>query len=384
MERERYYHSMSAEVGVMSEQAVLPGAVRLLVVDDEVAICRQMASGLAAAGFQVVTANDAKGAIAQVAQTPPDVAIVDLEMPDVGGLVVIRHLKQAFGTSVHVIVLTGHDDEHSRAEAFDAGTDDYVLKPIGMSEIRRRISAAIRTQRAFVQVRLEKEATDRRLVYGQEANALLAHDLNNGLSVSLSNLSFLIETMKGDPDQTEALAATLRSVRRMSGLVANFVDISRFEDAAVKPMVTTQPVFQLLQSVIDVNAQAITRGVTFEVDCAPELQGRFDGGLVERVLHNLFGNASRYCNVGGKITLGGRRWHDGEDGSVEIAVTNSGPQIPEAIRGNLFGKYVQGKGGKRGMGLYFCRLVAEAHGGRIDCEARPEGPSFVVRLPGRA
>src|ERR1043165_3534847 len=154
---------MSSEIGVVSDGAVLPGAIRLLVVDDDVAICRQLASGLANAGFQVVTAHDAAGALAQATQTPPDVAIVDLGMPGVSGFDVIRQLKQAQGATVHVIVLTGQDDEASRAEAFDAGTDDYVLKPIGVSEIRRRVSAALRNQRAYVQVRLEKEAADRRL-----------------------------------------------------------------------------------------------------------------------------------------------------------------------------------------------------------------------------
>jgi two-component system, sensor histidine kinase and response regulator len=375
---------MSSEIGVVSETSVLPGAVRLLVVDDDEAICRQLASGLASAGYQVVTAHDASGAIAQSTLTPPDVAIVDLGMPDVGGFHVIRHLKQIHASAVHVIVLTGQDDERSRSDAFDAGTDDYVLKPIGISEIRRRVSAAIRNQRAFVQVRLEKEAAERRLVYGQEASALVAHDLNNGLSVSLSNLSYLLDTVQGDEDIKEALAATLRSVRRMSSLVANFVDVARFEDAAVKPMVARTKVRSVLQSVIEVHSSSVTRGASLEIDCTPELEGRFDGGLVERVLHNLFGNATRYVNQNGRITLGGRRWIDGEDGSVEIFVTNTGPQIPESIRGNLFGKYVQGKGGKRGMGLYFCRLVAEAHGGRIDYEARTDGPSFVLRLPGRA
>ena len=375
---------MTAEVGVVSEATVLPGSVRLLVVDDDVAICRQVASGLATAGFQVVTATDAAGAIAQADLTPPDVAIIDLGMPTTGGTAVIRHIKQQHGTAVHIIVLTGHDDERSRAEAFDAGTDDYVVKPIGLSEIKRRVNAALRNQRALVQVRLEKEAAERRLVYGTEATALLAHDLNNGLAVSLSNLSYLIDSIQGDPDQTDALAATLRSVRRMAGLVANFVDIARFEDAAVKPNAQRTRVRQVLQGVFDVNAPSVTRGVTFEIDCTPELEGRFDAGLIERVLHNLFGNATRYCNQGGKIILGARRWHDSEDGSVEIFVANTGPQIPENIRPNLFGKYVQGKGGKRGMGLYFCRLVAEAHGGKIEYEARSDGPSFVVRLPGRA
>jgi DNA-binding response OmpR family regulator len=369
---------------VVSEGSVLPGAVRLLVVDDDVAICRQLANGLANAGFQVVTAHDAVGALAQATQTPPDVAIVDLGMPGVSGFDVIRQLKQTHGAAVHVIVLTGQDDEASRTEAFDAGTDDYVLKPIGVAEIRRRVSAAIRNQRAYVQIRLEKEVADRRLVYGQEASALLAHDLNNGLSVSLSNLSYLLDVVTGDDDVNDALAATLRSVRRMSGLVANFVDISRFEDAAVKPMATKVKVRGLLQSVLDVNASSVKKGATLQIDCPPELEARFDVGLVERVLHNLFGNAMRYLNAGGTIVLAAKRWHETEDNSVELSVTNSGPQIPENIRANLFGKYVQGKGGKRGMGLYFCRLVAEAHGGNISYEPREEGPSFVLRLPGHA
>ena len=82
------------------------------------------------------------------------------------------------------------------------------------------------------------------------------------------------------------------------------------------------------------------------------------------------------------INVNAQRGND--DDSLELSVTNSGPQIPETIRPQLFGKYVRGGGGKRGMGLYFCRLVAEAHGGRIEYEASDIGPRFVVRLPGRA
>ena len=81
---------------------MLPSAVRLLVVDDDVLICRKMAAGLATAGFQVVTANDSEGAVAVAAETPPDVAIVDLEMPGIGGLGVIAELKRLHGVAVHV------------------------------------------------------------------------------------------------------------------------------------------------------------------------------------------------------------------------------------------------------------------------------------------
>jgi two-component system, sensor histidine kinase and response regulator len=365
---------------MLSETDGSDSTARVLVVDDDVAMCRQMANGLVSTGYQVLTANDATTAFDLADAQPPDVAVVDLEMPGVGGLTVIRQLKQSHGAALHVMVLTGHDEEERRHGAFEAGADDYVVKPITMSELRRRVAAAVRNQRAYVQVRLDKEAAERRLVYGTEATALLAHDLNNGLAVATNNLTYLIETLVTDHDQADALAATLRSVRRMSGLVANFVDIARFEDAAVKPMVQPVDVHELLQSVLSVHSTSLTHGIDLRIECQPGFFAKFDGGLIERVLHNLFGNASRYCNQGGVIALAAKPW-EGE--GVELSVTNSGPQIPENIRKTLFGKYVQGKGGKRGMGLYFCRLVAEAHGGRIEYEARVDGPSFVVRLPGR-
>ncbi|HEU4734741.1 MAG TPA: response regulator [Kofleriaceae bacterium] len=352
------------------------------MVDDDIAICRQIAAGLASAGYQVVTAHDGARALEQARETPPDLAIVDLEMPGTSGMDVIRRLKQLFGPAVHIMVMTGHDDEGSHAEAFEAGTDDFVVKPAGMSELKRRLAAATRNQRAFVEVRVAKEAADRRMAYGAEASALLAHDLNNGLAVALSNLQYLRDVLALDADQADALQTTVRSLRRMSSLVANFVDIARFEDAAVKPKVVEAVVHQVLQSVLEVNASSLARGVAIAIDCEPDLVARFDVALIERVLHNLVGNAARYCSQGGTISVTARRWNDDE--SLEIAVTNSGPQIAENLRPQLFGKYARGRGGKRGMGLYFCRLVAEAHGGRIDYEASGIGPRFVVRLPGRA
>lgn len=370
---------MSIDAAATSEST--PNGVRVLVVDDDVVICRQMAAGLSSAGYQVVTAHNGEQALAQADETPPDLAIVDLEMPGTNGLDVIRRLKEMLGRAVHVMVMTGHDDEKSHAEAFDAGTDDYVVKPTGMSELKRRLAAATRNQRAYVEIRVAKEAADRRMTYGAEASALLAHDLNNGLAVSLSNLQYLRDVLTLDADQADAVDTTVRSLRRMSSLVANFVDIARFEDAAVKPIVALTQIHQVLESVLEVSAATLSRGVTIQIACEANLTAKLDAALIERVLHNLVGNAVRYCNQGGKILVSAKHWNDAD--SLEIAVTNSGPQIPDSIRPQLFGKYVRGGGGKRGMGLYFCRLVAEAHGGRIEYEASEIGPRFVVRLPGR-
>lgn len=355
--------------------------LRVLVVDDDAPTRAQLATGLARAGFAVAGAGDPDEALALAGVTPPDVAIVDLEMPGIGGLGLIRALKQRFADAVHVVVLTGHDREPMRVDTFALGADDFVTKPTSLAELRGRISAAGRKLHAFVQVRLEKEAAERRLVYGQEATALLAHDLNNGLAVALGNLSYLIGAVRGDAEAVEALAATLRSVRRMAGLVANFVDIARFEDAAVEPVLAAANVRELLDSVLAVHAVSLARGLHCEIDCAPALTATFDVGLVERSLHNLFGNASRYCRADGTITLRARAL---APHGVELVVANAGPAIPAELEPRLFGKYARGTGGKRGMGLYFCRLVAEAHGGSLRYLPTPDGPSFHLHLPGPA
>jgi K+-sensing histidine kinase KdpD len=203
--------------------------------------------------------------------------------------------------------MTGHDDEAHRRDAFDAGTDDFVVKPTGLAELKRRLAAATRKQRAFVEVRVAKEAADRRMTYGAEASALLAHDLNNSLAVSLGNLQYLAEEVKLEDEYNDALASTIRALRRMSGLVANFVDVARFEDAAVKPTMTRQRITTVLASVLEVNASSIKSGVKIRVECAEDLEARFDAALIERVLHNLVGNASRYCNTGGEIVVAAAR-----------------------------------------------------------------------------
>lgn len=366
---------------VASAEDLVPRGGRVLVADDDEQLCRHLAAALAAAGHQVVAANDGADALAVARSSPPDVAIVDLTMPT-SGLDVVRQLKEMHGSALHVMVMTGYDDEDRRVLAFSAGADDFVAKPIAVTELRRRVAAALRTQHDFVELRLAKEVADRRMTYGVEASAMLAHDLNNSLAVSLSNLQYLSEEVALDGDHRDALLSTLRALRRMSGLVANFVDIGRFEDAAVKPLVEHVLVRELLASVLEVNVDAAKQGVAFRIDCDPALEARFDSALVERVLHNLVGNASRYCNAGGEVTLCARA--DKGAGSCALVVTNTGPQVPEPIREQLFEKYARGREGKRGMGLYFCRLVAEAHGGTLAYEATPTGPSFVVRLPGRA
>jgi K+-sensing histidine kinase KdpD len=369
------------DAAVESAAQIAPSGVRILVVDDDPRVRRAIANAMSRAGFHVFAAEDGGPALTIAEHTPPDLAIVDFNMPT-PGLEVVRKLKKLHGAAIWIAVLSGQDDEETRSVCFDAGADDVMAKPAMIAELKRRMVAAARTQQAYVETRLAQERADRLLAYGAEAAAMLAHDLNNGLAVALGNMVYLHGVVSLGEDETAALTATVNALRRMSGLVANFVDIARFEDAAVKPQCVSNNVGALLHEVIDVHSVVPNRKVRFEVDCAPALLGQFDTALIERVLHNLVGNAARYCNEGGVIRLSARRWDQLDGSSVELTVFNTGPAIPDKLRDKLFAKYAKGSNGKRGFGLYFCRLACEAHGGTIDYVASSEGSTFCIRLPG--
>jgi signal transduction histidine kinase len=376
------FESTTSTTNVSGVHMLPPSGVRILIVDDNTSVRRSTANVLARIGFHVITAEDGLPAIALAETTPPDLALVDFDMPT-PGLEVVRRLKQLYGAAVWVAVLSGDEDDEMRNACFEAGADDVVSKPIAIAELRRRTIAAARTQQAYIESRLARERTDRLLAYGAEAAAMLAHDLNNGLTVALGNMAYLKSAVTLDDEQDQALSSTLRALRRMSGLVANFVDIARFEDAAVKPHAAILVIRGLLLEVMDVHAAAIGRDIRTEVVCDPELTGYFDVALIERVLHNLVGNAVRYCNAGGLIRISAVAHDVTDPHSVEISVFNSGPLVPVEVQTNLFAKYARGSNGKRGFGLYFCRLACEAHGGRIGYQSQTDGPSFCVRLPGR-
>ena len=365
------------------ETVPAPSGVRILVVDDDARVRRMVASAMSRAGFHVFVADDGAPALTIAEQTPPDLAIVDFHM-QTPGLDVVEKLKQLHGAAIWVAVVTGRDDETVRSSSFAAGADDVLIKPIMLPDLTRRMIAAARVQQAYVEARLARERADRLLTYGAEAAAMLAHDLNNGLAVALANMMYLQDVLTIGEDETQALGVTVAALRRMSGLVANFVDIARFEDAAVRPQTVTTSVNMLIREVLEVHTVTPNRVARYEVDCPPDLLGHFDIALIERVLHNLVGNAVRYCGANGMIRISARAWNPADPTAYELTVFNTGPVIPETQRGTLFAKYSKGANGKRGFGLYFCRLACEAHGGTIEYVPGADGSRFVLRLPGAA
>ena len=115
---------------------------RVLVVDDEPSILRVVTANLRARGYEALTAASGKDALTAVETHQPDCIVLDLGLPDVDGLEVLRRLRA--WTTTPVVILTAVDDEHRRAMAFDLGADDYVTKPFAMADLLARVRGALR------------------------------------------------------------------------------------------------------------------------------------------------------------------------------------------------------------------------------------------------
>ncbi len=115
---------------------------KVLLIDDEERFARALAISLRARGYEVDTATSGEEGLEQAAHGHPDVVVLDLGLPGIDGLDVLRGLRG--WTSVPVIVLSARHGEPSKVDALDAGADDYVTKPFGMDELLARLRALVR------------------------------------------------------------------------------------------------------------------------------------------------------------------------------------------------------------------------------------------------
>jgi two-component system, OmpR family, KDP operon response regulator KdpE len=119
-------------------------ALRVLVIDDEPPIRKLLRMGLSTQGYRVIEAADGQAALDHMREKP-DLIILDLGLPDMQGLELLRAMRTR-DEGVPIVVLSSRSDESAKVQALDIGADDYVTKPFGMDELLARIRAALRHQ----------------------------------------------------------------------------------------------------------------------------------------------------------------------------------------------------------------------------------------------
>ncbi|HSM58578.1 MAG TPA: ATP-binding protein [Candidatus Sulfomarinibacteraceae bacterium] len=217
---------------------------------------------------------------------------------------------------------------------------------------------------------------------------MIVHDLRTPLTAISASLSLLKRLPEGKRQEMQGriVARTSRAAERLDSMIDDILMVAKFETGELHPSTERVQLADLLSEQLDpFRAQAVAEDKVLTIDCAPDIPVELDPVLTGRVLDNLVGNAFKYTEPGGHITVSA----EAANGNLLLRVRDDGQGIPDDFKEYIFQKFSQvpadADGSRRkgaGLGLTFCRLVAEAHGGRIWVEDAPGGGSeFKLQLP---
>jgi two-component system sensor histidine kinase/response regulator len=365
----------------------------VLVVDDNVANRAVAQAALKDEGFAVVMAVDGKAGVAAFAASSPDCVLLDVRMPGIDGFSACRQIRALpGGAEVPVIFLTALRDVDTFDQALLAGGDDFLTKPVRPTELIVRVQTALKLRKVQAELRehydlLKRQRDDLQRVQLQKERlmAFVVHDLKNPVN-TLDLHAQLLQRNPGLPPSARDSVQQIRDeARQLNRLLLNLLDVSKADEGKLIPQKCAAALAPLVDSVVhELGALARARKVRLPVSLLAST-ATADSELLRRLLVNLVENAIRHAPGGSSVTISSQS----KAGATELWVRDEGKGVSPELRERIFEPFVQldaglgaVNGGGRGLGLTFCRLVAEAHGGAIWVEDAAPGALFRVRLPG--
>jgi signal transduction histidine kinase len=358
---------------------------RIVAIDDDAAMrlsCRQI---LASAGHAVETFGDGAQGLAGIARQRPALVVVDLKMPGLSGLDVLRRLQE-IDPAIVVVVITGYATIETAIEAMKLGAYDFLPKPFTPDELRLIVARGLerrRLQRAAQAAELEREMLKRRFL------SFVTHQLKTPLAAIHQYLD-LLQRLEDEPEiaakRRAWIARCLERSREMRALIDSWLTLSRVESDHLAARREPIALHALLSQLVEAQreraaAQQVTLGLSLP---SSPLAIEGDPTCVGVLFENLLDNAVKYNRAGGAVNVAARL----VAGEALVEVVDTGVGIaPEALP-QLFDEFFRAQGARQsgvrgsGLGLAICRRIAHEMGGAIEVESHlGEGTTFRVRLP---
>lgn len=376
----------------MADQGAL-----ILVADDVPANVELLFDQLHMLGYRTVSAQDGPSAIEAASTHRPDLCIIDVSMPagDLGcddrstGFEVCRRIKRNPRTArIPVVFVTALNDTSDRVKAIEAGGDDFLTKPHNRLVLGARVRSLLKLKAAtdaledsFRKLReLEKVRDD--------LMKMIVHDLKTPLTAVLATLELLLDGDFGQLSdmQQQVIADAEGKAEDLLRLIEDLLEIAKIEEAALPLAVEPIAPAALLSEVVhEWGVRFQQEGATATVDVADDACiFEADKALLKRVFANLVQNALTHSPHAVTMRLGARR----DGAGLLFTVADNGPGIPPEYQEVIFRKFEQVRAPNAprvrssGLGLAFCRLVVEQHGGRIWVRSTEgEGSAFHIFLP---
>jgi two-component system sensor histidine kinase/response regulator len=336
---------------------------------------------LGSLGHEIIPASDGATALKRVALRMPDLILMDMLMPGMGGCEVCRQLKEnPDWKDIPVIFLSAADDKDLIVRALDSGGVDYITKPFNQAELisRVRTQLALKTARD----RLKQLAEDK-----DELLGILAHDLKNylgGINMSAELMSRQIERFK-DERITQLSDNMIRSSSSAMAFVKEFLANSATDHGfTVKP--TAINLADVASGAVEQYQEAARRKkITIRTDFpADSVIALADPLALDQIFDNLISNALKFSPPDKQIFLSVRAVNS----HAECVIGDEGPGFTAEDKAKMFRRYgrlsARPTGGEpsTGLGLSIVRKLVRAMNGELSCESEPEqGATFTIRLP---
>ena len=365
----------------------------LMLVDDTPENLKLLQIMLAKRNYRVRSFPRGRLALAAAAQEPPDLILLDISMPEMDGYEVCARLKADPALApIPVIFISAMDEPLDKIKAFGCGGVDYVAKPFQVPEVLARVETHLKLRELQRTLEIQNRELQQNYDQLRELEGLrdklvhmVVHDMRNPLTAMLLCCEAMLAEDSRPAEDLEALGAIGANARALEKFTQDMLFMSRLSHG--KMVLNRVPVnlAELGQIVVENHRlQAQSRRIQLRLEGlspgAPTLM--LDHHLIQRAVENLVSNAIKYSPSNTTVTLRG----EFAAGLNRLSVLDEGRGIPAEHRSRLFGQFAtielreQGIT-QTGLGLHFCFLVAEAHGGRVFMEPnQPRGSIFVLEL----
>ena len=366
----------------MKTDAMAP-VPNLLIVDDTPANLELLADLLQNKGYRVRPVPSGERALLAAHHEAPDLILLDINMPGMDGYEFCRQLKADVDLrAIPVIFISALDGVIDKVKAFGVGGVDYVAKPFQFEEVEARV-------RTHLTLRQHERQLEENFIQLQKLERLrdsLVHMIVHDLRSPVAGILMTLELLQGaaPPDsatRAELVRAAAGTARGLEAMITQLLDISRLEAGQMPIHKEAHNLTQTLRTTA-ASVAAILGGRRLEVRAPESFRVAYDENLVGRVVVNLVTNACKYTRPDGEVLMAVTP----QGGAVRVSVTDTGRGIAPEYHQMIFQKFGQAELRQErlgtGLGLAFCKLAVEAHGGQIGVESEPgQGSTFWFTLP---
>ena len=378
-------------------QPVRPDAPLILIADDVPANVELLIDQLHTLGYRTVSAQDGPSALAACFEHRPELAILDVSMPagDLGvddrstGFEVCRRIKRdARSARIPVIFVTALNDTTDRIKAIEAGGDDFLTKPHNRMVLGARVRSLLKLKAATDALEDSYRKLRELEKVRDDLMKMIVHDLKTPLTSIIATLEMLADGDLGPVgvSQQGALRDTENKAQELLHLIEDLLEVARIEETSIsldlEPLAPAALVGEIMND-WSLRLQQERAETKIEVtQDAPTFLA--DRALLKRVFGNLIQNSLVHSSTAVELRVFART----DPRGVLFTVADNGPGIPPQYHEVIFHKFERVKTPNvprvrsSGLGLAFCRLVVEAHGGRIWVQSTEgAGSAFHIVLP---